>query len=177
MSTEINLLPHENEEVTKQRKSAKILNFIAVGLLVVVCLISLGIFISIQALNPESIRKQQEDVLKKLAQYQDRQVKLLIVNNRIENINNILKTRRNFSKMTSSLLAAVPGGLTIDSFEIDSKMVAISGQSQSLSIIGDFLNNLTEMVRNKVIIKSLTLASLNLDDDKKVYVVSVSAEL
>lgn len=177
MNANINLLLHTDEESLKRKRRIKILNFVAVAALLGVGLISLSLFILIQAANSESIKKQQEDVLGKASQFQSRQAKLFILNNRVENIEKILKIRKDIAKTMRGLLTKIPGNLSIDDFEVDDKSVIITGQSKSLSAIGEFINNLTDMVHKKEIIKSLTLNSLSLDEGKNVYQISVKSEL
>ena len=177
MSTDINLLLRTDEESLKQKRRIKILNFTAVASLIGVGLISLGIFILIQIVNPESLKKEQEDMLGRISQFQNRQVKLFVLNNRVENIEKILKIRKDLSKAMNGLLAKIPSNFSIDTFEIDDKMVIIAGQSNSLFTIGEFINNLTDMVRNKEIIKSLMLNSLVMDEGKNAYQISVKSEM
>jgi Tfp pilus assembly protein PilN len=177
MSTNINLLLHTDGESLKQNKIKRLFYFIAVGSLMVVCLIAVTVFVLIKAVNPESIKKQQEEVLAQISQFQNRQVKLLILSNRIETVEKILKTRRDLPKITSGLLAKIPTDLSIDNLEVDSKTVVVSGQSKSLSAIGEFIDNLTDMAHRKEIIKSLTLSSLAFDGDKSTYQISVKSGL
>lgn len=177
MSTNINLLLRTDEESLKRKKRIKILNVAAVVSLISVGLISLVLFILIQAVNPASIKKEQENILGRMSQFQDRQIKLFILNNRVENIDKILKIRKDISRTMSGLLAKIPSGLSIEDFEVDDKSVIIAGQSRSLFIIGEFINNLTDMVRNKEIIKSLTLNSLTLNESKNAYQISIKSEL
>lgn len=177
MNANINLLLRTDEESLRRKKRIKIFNFAAGISLISVGLISLFIFISIKAADSSSIRDEQEIVLKKLSQFQDRQAKLFILNDRAENIDKILKIRKDISVTMNSLLTKVPDSLSIDNFQADEKSVVITGQSRSLSAIGEFINNLTEMVRRKEIIKSLTLNSLVLDEGKNAYRVSISSEI
>lgn len=177
MSTDINLLLRTDEESLKRKKRIKILNFAGAASLIGVGLISLAIFILIQTINSSGIRKEQEDVLKRMSQLQSRQVKLFVVNNRVENIDKILKIRKDLAKTTGGLLAKIPSQLSIDNFEVDSRSIIMTGQSKSLWAIGEFINNLTDMVRKKEIIKSLTLSSLLLDENRNTYQVSVKSEL
>lgn len=177
MSTNINLLVRTDEESLKLKKRIKILNFAAITSLVCICLATLGIFILIQAANLPGIKKEQEDILRKTSQYKSRQAKLFVLNNRVENIDRILKIRKNLSTTTSSLLTKVPGNLLVEGFEVDDKSVMITGQSKSLFVIGEFISNLTDMVRKKEVIKSLTLNSLTLDEGQSIYQFSLKSEL
>lgn len=177
MSANINLLVQTDEESVRRRKRVRIFNLSAVASLVCVGLISLVIFLLIQAVNVAGIKREQEEILAKMSQFQDRQAKLFILNDRIQNIDKILSGRKDFAKTMSNLLTKIPANLSIDNFEFDDKSIIIAGQSKSLSSIGEFINNLTDMVRNKEVIKSLTLNSLTLDDGKKTYQVSVRSTL
>jgi hypothetical protein len=177
MSANINLLLHTDEESLKREKRVKTLNFVAVGFLIVIGSISLCLFILIKVMNLESIKKEQGSVLVKMSKFQSRQIKLFVLNNRIENIDKILKMRKDLSKITNGLIAKVPGQFFIDRLESDNKSVTISGQSMSLSTIGEFIDNLTDMARKKEIIKSLTLNSLILDQNGNTYQISVKSDL
>lgn len=177
MSANINLLLRTDEDSLKRKKKIKALNFAAAAALICVGLSSLIIFIWLQVMNPSSIKKEQEDVLLKMSQFQDRQAKLFVVNNRLENIDKILHLRKDLAKTTSGLLAKIPSQLFIDTLEVDGKSVFITAESKSLSAIGEFIDNLTDLVRKKEIIKSLTLNSLALDESKNAYEVSVKSEL
>lgn len=177
MNANINLLLRTDEESLKQKKRIKILNFAAVTSLVCVGLTSLGIFALTQVINISSVKSDQGNVLGRMSQFQSRQAKLFILNSRVENIDKILKIRKDFSKVMNGLLVKIPGNLSVDSFEVDGKSVVIAGQSSSLFVIGEFINNLTDMVRKKEIIKSLTLNSLTLDESKNTYQVSIKSEL
>lgn len=177
MSTDINLLLRTDEESLRRKKRIQTFNAAAIASLIGVGLISLGIFMSIQFINLAAIKKEQEVVLGKMSQFQSRQAKLFVLNNRVENIDKILQIKKDLPKVMNSLLVKIPGNLSIDNFELDDKSVIISGQSRSLFAIGEFINNLTDMVRKKEIIKSLTLNSLILDESKNTYQVSVKSEL
>ncbi len=179
MSANINLLLHRDEELLKQKNRIKGFNLAAVLSLVGVGLISISIFLLTQsvAIEASSATKDQENILRKIFQFQNRQIKLFIVNNRVENIDKIMKTKKDLSKTTGSLLAKVPDGLSVNNFEITDKEVILTGKSESLAVIGELINNLTDMVRKNEIIKSLTLSSLALEQSSGVYTVSVKSEL
>ena len=177
MITDINLLLRTDEESLKRKKRIRILNFVAAGLLIIVGLISLVVFLLIQGANSPSIRKEQNDVLKKISQFQDRQSKLFILNNRIDSIDKILKTRKDISKTMNELLAKMPDNLSINSFEINAKSIVLTGESNSLYSIAQLINNLTDMVYKKEILKSLTLSSLTLDNSSNAYQVSLKSDL
>lgn len=177
MNTNINLLLHTDEESLKRQKRVKILNLIAVMFLIGVGAISLLTFLSAQIINPSGIKKEQNDVIEKISQFQDRQAKLFVLNNRINNIEKVLERRIDLSKVISFLLAKTPGRLFIEDLEVDSKTVSLTAKSTSLLAIGELINNLTDMVRKKEIISSLILNALVFDEGKNSYQISIKADL
>lgn len=177
MSTDINLLLRIDEESLKRKKRIKILNFIAFMLLIGVGVISLITFLLIQVINTPSIKKEQDDIAGKISQSQSKRIKLFVLNNRINNIQEILGKRKDLSKAMNAILEKTPNGLSIEGLEIDDKVIVMTAQSTSLFPIGELINNLTNMVRKKEIINSLTLNSLVFDESKNSYQVSIKSEL
>ena len=177
MNTNINLLLQTNEESKRGQKRVKRLNIIAVVLLIGVGCLSLIIFLLIQIINTSAIKKEQNDIREKISQFQDRQAKIFVLNNRVDNIEKVLKRRIDLSKAISVLLAKTPGRLFIEDLEVDDKTVVMTAKSTSLLAIGELINNLTDMVRKKEIISSLTLNTLVFDESKNSYQISIKADL
>ena len=177
MSANINLLIHTDRETLDRKIRVKVLNFVAVILLISVGATSLIIFLVIQALNPASIKKEQEDVLKRMSQFQSKQVKLFILNNRVENIEKIMTKRLDLSMVTSALLAKTPSRLFIEDLEVASDAITLTASSTSLSAIGELISNLTDMVKKREIVTTLTLNSLVFNENRNTYQVSVKSEL
>lgn len=175
--SDINLILPKNQESLKREKRIKLFNSIALVCLIIIGLTSIIIFLLIQSLNIPSIKQQQGDVLKQMSQFQSKQAKLLVLSDRINNIQNILDKRKDLSSVTNIILERMPNQLSIDSLEMDEKTISITASSTSLFSIGEFINNLTGMVKNKEFITSLTLDSLVFDDSKNSYQVSVSSDL
>lgn len=177
MSTNINLLLRIDEASLKRKKRIKILNFIAFMLLIGVGVISLIIFLLIQITNVPSIKQEQDDIIRKISQSQDKRAKLFIVNSRINSVQEILGKRKDLSKTINTMLEKIPNRLSVEGLEIDDKVISLRAESASLFVIGEFIDNLTDMVRKKEIISSLTLDSLVFDEKKNSYQVSIRSEL
>lgn len=176
MNTNINLLLHADRETLERKRRVKTLSFIAIMFLAGVGAISLIIFLLVQITNIPSIKKEQNDVRERISKLQNKQAKLFLVNNRIDNIEKILQKRIDLAKVTDFLLAKTPGGLFIEDLEIDDKAVVMTVQSTSLLAIGELINSLTDMVKKKEIISSLTLSALVFDESKNSYQASVRAQ-
>lgn len=177
MNTNINLLLQTDEESLKRQKRARRLNFIAITFLVVVGGISVILFLATQVVNPSAIVREQNVVLEQISKEQNKQAKFFILNNRIDNIEKILQKRLELGKVTNALLAKAPARLFIESLEVDDKQVFMTANSSSLLAIGELINNLTDMVRKKEIISSLTLTTLVFDESKNSYQVSIKSQL
>lgn len=177
MSTDINLLLHKDEETLKRKQRVKILYFIAVVFLLVTGAIPIVIFLLIQATNVSSIKKEQADITAKISEFQDRETKLSIAENRISNISEILEKRKDLFKAMNGILLQTPDRLLIRDIEISDKSVIMTAQSTSLDAIGEFINNLTDMVRKKEVISSLTLNSLMFEEGKNSYEISIKSDI
>lgn len=177
MNTNINLLLQSNEGSLLRQKRIKRFNFIAVILLIGIGCLSLIIFLLVQIINTSGIKKEQQEIIKEISQFQDRRAKLFVLNNRIDNIEKVLERRVDLSRIINTLLAKMPSRLFIEDLEVDGKTVIMTAQSTSLLAIGELINNLTGMVRKKEIISSLTLGTLTFEESKNYYQVSIKSEL
>lgn len=177
MTANINLLLPKDNESLQRKKKAKKLNIAAVISVFSIGIMSLVIFLLIQAVNPSSINQEKEEVLGKLSQLQGRQAKLLAVNDRVSSITEILEKRRSLSKITSTFLEKVPDNLSIDQLEISNTAITMTSQSPSLFTIGELINNLTDMVRKKESISSFTLTSLVFNEGQRNYQLAIKLEL
>lgn len=184
MSTNINLLLSKENELPKRKKKARILSIIAAFFLTAIAIFSLFTFLAIRSTNLDLIKEEQNETLRKISKFQAKQAKLFILGDRIKNIQEIFAKRKqaiekkqNLAKMTSGLLAAIPQGLTVENLEVNEENILISGSSKSLFTIGEFINNLTNMVYKKEIINSLTLTTLVFKENENIYQVSTKSDL
>lgn len=177
MSTDINFLINTDQESIKKKKRIKIFNIVAFISLTSLGLISLILFLLVQAINVPSIKREQDEILQKTSLFQDRQIKLSILNNRIQNVQAVLDKRKNLSDTMMSILAKSPSRLSVGDLQIDDKTAVMTAQSPSLYEIGELINNLTDMARKKEVIKSLTLNGISFDEGKNTYQVSVKSDL
>jgi|SRR3989344_5242335 len=177
MSANINLVLPKGKDYLEQQKRAKIVNIVATSFPITVGIISLVLFLVTQAINPVSIKKQQEETISKIAKHQDRKIKLFIINDRLDNINELLKGRRNFADNINALLSIMPGEVTLENLNIDNKLVLLTVSSVSLRSIDEFITNLILMAEKKEVIRSLFLETLTFDVAKNNYLVSLKSDL
>lgn len=177
MNTSINLvLPKDKEFVERQRKG-RILNSFAIVLPIMIGVISVSIFLITQAIDPIAIRKQQEETIREITRLQDRRIKLFIVKDRLDNIDDLLKKRINFAENINIFLSKIPSEVFVENFEIDKKEVILTVSSLSLKSIDDFINNLVDMAEKEDTIRTLSLDFLIFDEKNNNYLVALKSEL
>lgn len=177
MNANINLiLPKDKDFLEKQRKG-KIVNAIAIIFPIIIGAISLVIFLFTQAMNPVAIRKQQAEITNKISQLQSKKIKLSIVKDRLDNIDELLKKRVNFAENISRLLSETPSELALVNLEIDRNEAILTFNSASLKSIDQFINNLIVMAEKKEVISSLSLDSLIFYGNDNNYLVALRSKL
>lgn len=177
MNTSINFVLPKDKELVKRQKKGKVINAIAIIFPIMVGVVSLIIFLITQSINPLAIRKQQEEVIGKIAQLQDKKIKLFIIKDRLDNIEDLLKKRTNFSEKISSLISKTLGEVVVDSLEMDDNEVLMKVYSASLQSIDEFINRLIDMAVKKDVISSLSLNSLIFERSDNNYLVGLKSEL
>lgn len=177
MSSDINLLIKTDVKLLKQQKRLKIFRIIAVGFLVLVLLVSTSIYLLNRRLSSSSIKKDQDSLLNQMLTVRKRQAKLTTINNRINNVSDLLKKRVDTHKIVNTLLGKMPDGISVDSLEFAGKTISIKISSDSLRSVDELINNLIGMGRKKEIINALTLDSLDVTEATGKYLVSIKASL
>jgi len=176
MSSDINLLIKEDVKLLKHKKRVKMFRAVVLGSLVMVLMISGAIYTLNQRFSSSSIKKDQDSFLNQILNFRKKEAKLTIVNNRINNISNVLDKRIDSYRIVSTLLGKVPDGISVDNLEFSEKTIVINVSSETLRPIDDFINNLIDMAERKEIINALILNSLDVSEVGE-YSVSINAGL
>lgn len=176
MNTNINLVPPKSREYLEKQRREKIVNIFATTFPIIVGVISLIIFLVTQAVNPISIKKQQDETINKIAKLQDRKIKLFIVNDRLDNISLLLEGRRNFADNINAFLSRMPADVSLDNLEVDNKQIILTASSISLRSIDEFINNLIKLAEKKEVVQTLFLYELTFEEGKNKYLVSLKSE-
>ena len=177
MNTNVNLVLPKDKKSLEQQKRLIIVRIAAIVSPMVVGIISLIIFLVTQAVNPVSLKKQQEETINKITKLQDTKIKLFIVNDRLDKINELLEKRRNFSDDINILLSKTPNEVFFENLEFDNLALLLTVYSASLRGIDEFINNLIDMAEKKEVILSLVIDTLTFDKDKNNYSVSLKSKL
>jgi len=179
MSNEINLLIKKDKNLLKEQSKLKVFRLIAIGSLLTILLISLSIFLLNQKLSNSSLKveKDRESVLVEMKPFFEKESKIIIVNNRIDNITKVLKKRMDVYKILNTILGKIADGILIETLEFSEKKISMNITSYSLIPIDVFFNDLIEMAKRKEIVKSLTLESLDASSLTGSYKISIDMNI
>ena len=179
MSDDINLIVKKDRNLLKEQSKLKVFRLIAIGSLLTILLISLSIFLLNQKLSNTSaeIEKDRESVLVEMEPFRKKEAKIIIVNDRIDNITKVLNKRMDVYKILNTILGKIPDGILVDSLEFTKIKISINITSVSLIPIDVFFNDLIEMAKRKEIVKSLTLESLDASSLTGSYKISLNMNI
>jgi len=179
MSDDINLLVKKDKNLLKEQSKLKVFRLIAICSLLTILLISLSIFLLNQKLSNSSaeIEKDRESVLVEMKPFSEKEGKIIIVNNRIDNITKVLNKRMDVYKILNTILGKIPDGILIETLEFKEKKISMNITSYSLIPIDVFFNDLIEMAKRKEIVKGLTLESLDASSLTGSYKISIDMNI
>ena len=174
MNNNINLILSKEGQSLKKKKKIKLLNTIALGLLLVVAVSSVVLFL-LNTLNPlSSIKKDQLATINNITFLNERSGKLVIVNDRLKNISEINNKRKKFSSTLDYLIGQL-GNLKINFLELDNKSISFSVSSKPLLEENQFLQKLIEKSSKKEMMKDLIIDSLTVNEKTGLYILSLRA--
>ncbi|MCL4354628.1 hypothetical protein M1349_04145 [Patescibacteria group bacterium] len=174
MNSNINLILSKEGQTLKNKKKIKLLNSIALGLLLSVAAASIILFL-LNTLNPlSSIKKDQLATINNITVLRERSGKLVIVNDRLKNILEINNKRKKFSP-TIDYLISILGNLKISFLEVDDKSISFSVTSYSLLEQNDFLQKLIVKASKKEMVQDLIIDSLTVNEKTGLYQLKLRA--
>ncbi|MCL4354326.1 hypothetical protein M1349_02520 [Patescibacteria group bacterium] len=174
MNSNINLILSKEGQTLKNKKKIKLLNSIALGLLLSVAAASVVLFL-LNTLNPlSSIKKDQLATINNITVLKERSGKLVIVNDRLKNILEINNKRKKFSP-TIDYLISILGNLKISFLEVDDKSISFSVSSYSLLEQNDFLQKLIVKSSKKEMVQDLIIDSLTVNEKTGLYQLKLRA--
>lgn len=176
MKTDINLLSALQSEEKKEEKTLSLLRIISVGSILFVGISSILIFLIVQAISPESIEKKEKEVISKVSVLRPKQAKLILVSQKIKNIQKIITKRSEYNEVLKKVVANIPSSVVVNSMNIDEQKIHVSVGSNSLAVIDEFLNNFINLANEKDTIGSLTIENMSLGVQSGRYTVSIAGE-
>lgn len=174
MSKNINLLPRKNVDILRREKILNLYRFISTLFLLIVCFLSIGLFLLNKNSPVYSLENEKDSLLKAISQLSERTSKFLFINARLQDISEILSKRTYMDKTLDLIMKEIPDNVLIKSISVDKNKLSLSVSSNSLSSINTLLDNLVNLVSSKKSFNKIILSGISLDKSSKSYVLSIT---
>ena len=183
MNNNINFLSITTGQREKKKKGVWIVRIIAVSSLILVSLLSVLSFYLNRNIYPQSLKHKYDSLLQSISVLHNKEAKLAIIENRIENITELLgrraqgnTEREDYAKTIGKFTQKLPAGVTVESLKADKKTIILSLSSSSLRPINELIDNLIGLGQDKTI-SVMLLDSLSLNEATGTYSLSLTANL
>lgn len=177
MNNDINLISGDLGVSSRATRKLERVKLIATVAVVGVGLLSILLFLLNRVFSPQSIIKQQNEVIASIATLADKQAKLIVLNQRVNDISAIFKKRTNYDLVLSAILADSPTNVSITSLSVDKAKISSIVSSSSLISLNDFIDSLKGMVEKKQFLKNVTINNLNLNGKTSGYILTLDMDL
>lgn len=161
MSANINLISRTSLEDSKTSRQRKLKNYSFI-LLFLIGFASLLIFLINYRFSVNYVRKQQQDLIKKISIYDETALKVILLNSRLSEISQVLSDRPKNTGLVREIVKGQTGSLVMDEFSLDTNGITIKLSSRSLLSLNEFLNNLLKLIQSKLI-SSININSFSYD--------------
>lgn len=176
MNSDINLVSSKTQQVEAELKRIKALKIAAISSLAVVGLISILLFIITVTLPVSSVKKNQEQTLSNISALHEKLTKYTLIDNRVNNIEGIINSRKDYTKLLNTLLDKLPPDLTVDSMIIDAGTFTFVVSAQSLTPIDNFIEDVRILGNKENLIKNLSIQSLIVNAGGAKYILTLQAD-
>lgn len=176
MSSNINLVSisktegRGRENLIRNLRIASIISVIGVGT------ISISLFVILQGLYPAPVIKQEQEVIKSISSFRDREGKLILVKNKVKGVEEVITKRQKYDEVLRNVSDQIPSGVAIGNLSINDTRLSLSVSSNSLLLIDETINNLYGIVLDNKIIKNFTIENISADPSSSGYSMSISGE-
>jgi Tfp pilus assembly protein PilN len=176
---DINLVSGKSFDIERELRRLKYLRISALGLLLVVALISIVFFIITITLPISSVKKEQQQALTGISQLHNKLVAYSLISERLTNISKITLSRKNFPQMTSKILETIPQYVAVDSLSFEANVFTLSVTSDSLIPLNILINDMISLSNKEKeqIIKNLIIKNLSFDAKSGKYSLNFQADM
>lgn len=154
-----------NQQVEK-RKANKFL-FTSIGIFSIVLFIALSILGYTFFLHSTlaSLQKEEDDLKAQLAQNNDKKANILVLKERLSNIQKVMSSRTDINKKVSAILGIFPQDVSISNVQASSDKITFTLVSDNLEAIDQLIENkIKAFTINKTLpVKKIDLVSFNLN--------------
>ncbi|MBP9719295.1 MAG: hypothetical protein KBD46_02405 [Candidatus Levybacteria bacterium] len=167
--SDINLLPKKEGINLENDQTAIVFRRISLGFLSVTAITSIILFIIIIQSPLTKVRQQELALFSEIERYKIQMSRNVIINERLISISNLLKKRNQFQIYISGVLDVVPSSVVVTTLTIDEKTMLMTANTTSLSAVNQFFDAVTNMQKEKRLVKSVILQSFSFQQDTGKY--------
>ncbi len=153
----IDIVNKKTSENAKDLKLKKIKS-ISFAILIFVAVFSVLLFLINLRFSVNYVKSQQNKIIEALSAYDETTSKIFVLHQRVEDLSNIVSTRKKHHEKTELIFNTFPSGITIDEYKINDGGVSLGVSSASLLELDTFLNYLLDLTSSK------KLTTLNLTE-------------
>ena len=177
MNNGINIVSNKNSQIERELRILNILRFTAVSMLVTIALSSIIIFVVSVQIPLSALRQEENSTIAQISQLHKKLATYYLIKDRINNINALMSTRKDYTKSLKPILAMVSGDLTVDDLDVEEDVITLTVSGNSLVGINTIINDLIASSESKKYISNVTISSLNLNTTAGRYSVTFEADL
>ena len=177
MNNGINIVSNKNSQIERELRILNILRFTAVSMLVTIALSSIIIFVVSVQIPLSALRQEENSTIARISQLHKKLATYYLIKDRINNINTLMSTRKDYTKSLKPVLAMVSGDLTVDDLDVEEDVITLTVSGNSLVGINTIINDLIASSESKKYISNVTISSLNLNTTAGRYSVTFEADL
>lgn len=177
MSNDINLVSPGVGKSSKEARRLSTFSLIATTLIVGVGFVSVLLFVLNHILSPSAVIKEQKKIAANITLAKQKQVKLVVLGRRLNDISNLISKRSNYEEALSSILSETPAGMSVASLTLDKQKLSMVVSAGSLISTNSFIDSLKGMVEEKKFLKNVTINNLILNSRTSSYTLTLEIEL
>lgn len=174
---EINLLPRRNLGILEQERTVMIVRAIAVLSVIIVVSAFAGTFILGKNYSVSDVQTQQASVRSKMQIFHDKSLQVLLLSDRVNRIQSILKKRYLLTDKISLIQQKIPSDVRVDALSITTANITLSLSSASLTSLKTFLDAVSGLVAQKQLLQKVTIENVSIDSLTGRYTVNVQGTL
>ena len=175
MNKEINFLRNK-QHTTQDTSLVKYVRLASIVLLFLVGTAAIVLFFLESQSPVVALKKQEDAALATLQELHAKAAKLILIDDRIGNINDILKTRTNYIKTMDLFLSKVPQDVVVTTLSINEEKVVLLISSRSLSNMNTFMDNMIVFTSTDKLFKKVIVENISGDVKAGMYFLSLTAE-
>ncbi len=169
MSKEINLIYSKKKNRISQERLIKIVHRIAYACVGITALFAGGIYYLNQSVPLPALQKQEATITQNLTLSQQKILKLMLIKDRLTQINTIMNQRKNLDETIATIISALPQGVSVNSFALSTGKIDITVSSHSLLAINQFIDFSINKLNNKELFSTLTINGIVADAKSQTY--------